>query len=264
MIAQSVKTEISSVIAKFGGGDIAIGMKSMEDSPEVLITFSNIPKEDIGKDVTGCKCNNTPIILAFDSVESVKVLKEIVNKTIKELKQKEEEAAKKALQKFTVGVGKIFVTNCFRTTNPNAEKIMKCQKYFMENGKLDEPIEVSESLTLTDGYVRYLVATYNGLEKVDVVAPKGINIKVGNELINFVSNEIVVSYNMVDGRFCLIIENGGKRYNIPAVDNVEARNMIRKIINVFDAKIMIPAVSTLNVGLMEKLKDVGIDYTRIQ
>lgn len=31
MIAQSVKTEISSIIAKFGGGDIAIGMKSMEN-----------------------------------------------------------------------------------------------------------------------------------------------------------------------------------------------------------------------------------------
>lgn len=268
MITQSIKTEVISVIAKFDD-DIAISMKSKENTSYVFITLSNIPKENIGKEAANDKCDNAPIILAFSSIESIKVLNKVINKALKELECKEEEA-KRNIPKFTVNINEIFVPNWFKTTNPNAEKIIKCQKYFMENGKLDKTIRVSETITLTDGYTRYLVATYNGLKKVDVVAPKGINVKVGDKVVNFVSDEIVVSYNLVEDehgkeRFCLILENGGKRCDIPAADNVEATNMIRKITNVFDAKIMIPVVSTLNVGLMERLKEAGIDYTpRIQ
>ena len=87
MITQKVKTEISSVVAKFGNGDIAIGVKSAEGFPNVLITFSNIPKEEVGKEIKIDKCENTPIILDFDSLESINVFKEMVEKAVKGLKK---------------------------------------------------------------------------------------------------------------------------------------------------------------------------------
>lgn len=260
MIAQKVKTEISSVVAKFGNGDIAVGVKSAENLPNVLITFSNIPKEEVGKEVEVSKCENTPIILDFDSLESINVLKEMIEKAVKELEKKRDAAKKDPL--FTVDISKIFVTSCFKTSNPSAEKVVKCQKYFMEHGKLDKPVVVSESITLTDGYVRYLVGMYNGIQKIDVIAPKGINIKLGDQVVNFVSDEIEVSYGLAgkEEKFYLCIKNGDKTYRISAVDNVEATNTIKKIISVFDAKITIRAISTLNDGLSVKLKEAGIPF----
>lgn len=141
---------------------------------------------------------------------------------------------------------------------------MSCQQYFNENGKLDEAIDVTSTLTLTDGYVRYLVAKYNKLEKVEVVAANGIDIKVGNQVIKFTSDDIRLSYGLGkddetgEKKFYLSIVNGGKRYEIPAEDNVEAATMVKKITNVFDAKIGIAAVSTMNFGLKERLEEAGI------
>lgn len=59
-------------------------------------------------------------------------------------------------------------------------------------------------------------------------------------------------------KFYLSIVNGGKRYEVPAEDNVEAATMVKKITNVFDAKIGIAAVSTMNFGLKERLEEAGI------
>lgn len=169
-----------------------------------------------------------------------------------------------ALPHFVVKTGSIMIPNSFKCTNPNAEKIMSCQQYFNENGKLDEAIDVTSTLTLTDGYVRYLVAKYNKLEKVEVVAANGIDIKVGNQVIKFTSDDIRLSYGLGkddetgEKKFYLSIINGGKRYEIPAEDNVEAATMVKKITNVFDAKIGIAAVSTMNFGLKERLEEAGI------
>lgn len=180
------------------------------------------------------------------------------------LKKKEEAAKRAALPHFIVKTESIMIPSSFKCTNPNAEKIMSCQQYFNENGKLDEAIDVTSTLTLTDGYVRYLVAKYNKLEKVEVVAANGIDIKVGNQVIKFTSDDIRLSYGAGkddetgEKKFYLSIVNGGKRYEVPAEDNVEAATMVKKITNVFDAKIGIAAVSTMNFGLKERLEEAGI------
>ena len=260
MIKQLIQTETkvlsSNTVIDCGNGDVAIGMADVKGTPNVLITFSDIPQQEVGSNVKNKNVIGMPVVISFDSVESIKVLNKFVQAAMNKLKKKEEVAKRAALPHFVVKTESIMIPSSFKCTNPNAEKIMKCQQYFNENEKLDEAIDVTSTLTLTDGYVRYLVAKYNKLEKVEVVAVNGIDIKVGNQ--------IRLSYGLGkddetgEKKFYLSIINGGKRYEIPAEDNVEAATMVKKITNVFDAKIGIAAVSTMNFGLKERLEEAGI------
>ena len=209
MIKQLIQTETkvlsSNTVIDCGNGDVAIGMADVKGTPNVLITFSNIPQQEVGSSVKNKDVINTP-----------------------------------------------------------AEKIMSCQQYFNENGKLDEAIDVTSTLTLTDGYVRYVeVVAATGCE-IQQTGKDGIDIKVGNQVIKFTSDDIRLSYGLGkddetgEKKFYLSIVNGGKRYEVPAEDNVEAATMVKKITNVFDAKIGIAAVSTMNFGLKERLEEAGI------
>lgn len=243
MIKQLIQTETkvlsSNTVIDCGNGDVAIGVADVKDSPKVLITFSDIPQQEVGSNVKNKDVIGTPVVVSFDSVESIKVLNKFVQVAMNKLKKKEEAAKRAALPHFVVKTGSIMIPSSFKCTNPNAD-------------------------TLTDGYVRYLVAKYNKLEKVEVVAANGIDIKVGNQVIKFTSDDIRLSYGLGkddetgEKKFYLSIINGGKRYEIPAEDNVEAATMVKKITNVFDAKIGIAAVSTMNFGLKERLEEAGI------
>lgn len=214
MIKQLIQTETkvlsSNTVIDCGNGDVAIGVADVKDSPKVLITFSDIPQQEVGSNVKNKDVIGTPVVVSFDSVESIKVLNKFVQVAMNKLKKKEEAAKRAAL------------------------------------------------------YVRYLVAKYNKLEKVEVVAANGIDIKIGNQVIKFTSDDIRLSYGLGkddetgEKKFYLSIINGGKRYEIPAEDNVEAATMVKKITNVFDAKIGIAAVSTMNFGLKERLEEAGI------
>ena len=269
MITQKVKSEVtttvSSVIAEIGNGDVGISLMSANDPQKVFIGLSNIEKSEVGEKIGNDKVTDTPIILAFNSVAGIQVLNKVVQRALQEMKVKEDAAKRAALPHFMVSLDKIMVLSSFKNTNPSAEKVVKCQKHLAETGKLDEAIDVNSTLTLTDGYVRYLVASYNGLEKVEVVASDGITIKVGDKKINFTSDKIEIAYNLVkdekDGedKFCLIILNDGKRYEIPAVDNEVAAKMVKKITDVFEAKVHFQALSTLNYGLFEKLEELGVN-----
>lgn len=268
MIKQLIQTETkvlsSNTVIDCGNGDVTIGMADVKGTPNVLITFSDIPQQEVGSNVKNKNVIGMQVVISFDSVESIKVLNKFVQAAMNKLKKKEEVAKRAALPHFVVKTESIMIPSSFKCTNPNAEKIMKCQQYFNENEKLDEAIDVTSTLTLTDGYVRYLVAKYNKLEKVEVVAVNGIDIKVGNQVIKFTSDDIRLSYGLGkddetgEKKFYLSIINGGKRYEIPAEDNVEAATMVKKITNVFDAKIGIAAVSTMNFGLKERLEEAGI------
>ena len=254
MIKQLIQTKTkvlsSNTVIDCGNGDVAIGVADVKDSPKVLITFSDIPQQEVGSNVKNKDVIGTPVVVSFDSVESIKVLNKFVQVAMNKLKKKEEAAKRAALPHFVVKTGSIMIPSSFKCTNPNAEKIMSCQQYFNENGKLDEAIDVTSTLTLTDGYVRYLVAKYNKLEKVEVVAANGIDIRL--------SYGLGKDDETGEKKFYLSIINGGKRYEIPAEDNVEAATMVKKITNVFDAKIGIAAVSTMNFGLKERLEEAGI------
>lgn len=77
MIKQLIKTETkvlsSNTVIDCGNGDVAIGMADVKGTPNVLITFSNIPQQEVGSSVKNKDVINTPVVVSFDSVESIKV-----------------------------------------------------------------------------------------------------------------------------------------------------------------------------------------------
>ena len=56
----------------------------------------------------------------------------------------------------------------FKKTSPKNEKIIMCENYYLEHGKLDKPITINQERILVDGYVRYLVAEKLHLEDIPV------------------------------------------------------------------------------------------------
>jgi len=55
----------------------------------------------------------------------------------------------------------------FQRTPPSEIKMDMCRTYFKNHGVLDREIILDHRLTLTDGYVGYLVLKENGIEDVD-------------------------------------------------------------------------------------------------
>lgn len=261
MITQNVKTEVAlgSMIVGLGNGDIALRPNITLDGKGVL-AISNIKKNyEVGSDVKDEDIESTPVVVTFDNVDSAITLKKAIQKVINDMKDYEKAEAEKNLPRFEVSIGSIFVTSAFRSSNPDSKKIMSCYDTFSKSGVLDRNIEVTKNIVLKDGYVAYLVAAFAGLETLEVVAPDGINIKVGDEVINFTSDIVNINYGKADDAFYLIIKVGDKRYSIPAEDNVKACDYIKHINDVFKAKFVVPTCSTMNVGLVERMKSVGID-----
>lgn len=67
-----------------------------------------------------------------------------------------------------VKISNIRISNNFKKTIPSPEKMEKCRKYFLENGKVDAPVVVNQNMRLLDGYIRYLVLVENGVDEIDV------------------------------------------------------------------------------------------------
>lgn len=82
MIKQLIQTETkvlsSNTVIDCGNGDVAIGVADVKDSPKVLITFSDIPQQEVGSNVKNKDVIGTPVVVSFDSVESIKVLNKFV------------------------------------------------------------------------------------------------------------------------------------------------------------------------------------------
>lgn len=104
MIKQLIQTETkvlsSNTVIDCGNGDVAIGVADVKDSPKVLITFSDIPQQEVGSNVKNKDVIGTPVVVSFDSVESIKVLNKFVQVAMNKLKKKEEVAKRAALPHF--------------------------------------------------------------------------------------------------------------------------------------------------------------------
>lgn len=68
----------------------------------------------------------------------------------------------------TIRVSNIIVPKSFENSQPSEEKLNKVRAYVDEHGKLDKPI-VLDGNTLTDNYIRYLIAVEFGFEKVPYI-----------------------------------------------------------------------------------------------
>lgn len=68
----------------------------------------------------------------------------------------------------TIMLSEIIIPESFRQTQPSKHKLDKVRNYFAEHGKLDKPV-VLDGCILTDNYIRYLVASEFGFEKVPYI-----------------------------------------------------------------------------------------------
>lgn len=273
MITQNVKTEVSlsSMLVELGNGDVAVNVANLNDD-KVVITLSNmVEKQEVGSEVDVKHLGVAPVVIVIDNVESANTLKKAAQQAVKRLKAIEEEAKAKALPRFTVPFKNIFVTGAFKCSNPAPKKIMDCHTHYINTGELDREIEVTKNIVVKDGYVAYIVAQFVGINELKVLAPDGIETRVGNEVVRFMTDEIEVNYHLIQGTqdipgsaFYLTIKHGDQVQNLPAAENTDAVEYLKKINDVFRANFVISSCSTLNVGLMEKMKEANLQFTVAQ
>lgn len=63
----------------------------------------------------------------------------------------------------------IIVPGVFKKSKPKESKLSRIRNYVLEHGTLDKPIIINSDNVIVDNYIRYLIATEQGLQEVPVV-----------------------------------------------------------------------------------------------
>lgn len=66
-------------------------------------------------------------------------------------------------------ISDIIIPDEFTKTTPNISKVQRIRKYFNVYNTIDEPITISSSNVLMDGYIRYLIAKENNMQLIPCV-----------------------------------------------------------------------------------------------
>jgi len=266
MIKQNVQMTLGATICDFGSGDISVGVKSrLDDSNKVSITLGAMKdKQEIGSPVQNASFKEA-VVMNFDKIESLETVKKAVESAIDIMKKKAEIAKMPEDKVFTVSLKNIWTTGAFTCSNPSPIKIMTCMKHFQEKGSIDRNLVVDKNMCLTDGYVGLLVLRNENVEKAKVTAPNGISVKLDGKEVNFKSDKIALSYDVIhkegiEDAFYLVVNNCGKRYEFPAATLCDAVEMLKSINKVFDAEYTLVGYGTMNVGLAEKMRKAGMSY----
>lgn len=221
-------------------------------------------KQEIGSPVQNASFKEA-VVMNFDKIESLETVKKAVESAIDIMKKKAEIAKMPEDKVFTVSLKNIWTTGAFTCSNPSPIKIMTCMKHFQEKGSIDRNLVVDKNMCLTDGYVGLLVLRNENVEKAKVTAPNGISVKLDGKEVNFKSDKIALSYDMIhkegiEDAFYLVVNNCGKRYEFPAATLCDAVEMLKSINKVFDAEYTLVGYGTMNVGLAEKMREAGMSY----
>lgn len=266
MIKQNVQMTLGATICDFGSGDISVGVKSrLDDSNKVSITLGAMKdKQEIGSPVQNASFKEA-VVMNFDKIESLETVKKAVESAIDIMKKKAEIAKMPEDKVFTVSLKNIWTTGAFTCSNPSPIKIMTCMKHFQEKGSIDRNLVVDKNMCLTDGYVGLLVLRNENVEEAKVTAPNGISVKLDGKEVNFKSDKIALSYDVIhkegiEDAFYLVVNNCGKRYEFPAATLCDAVEMLKSINKVFDAEYTLVGYGTMNVGLAEKMRKAGMSY----
>lgn len=266
MIKQNVQMTLGATICDFGSGDISVGVKSrLDDSNKVSITLGAMKdKQEIGSPVQNASFKEA-VVMNFDKIESLETVKKAVESAIDIMKKKAEIAKMPEDKVFTVSLKNIWTTGAFTCSNPSPIKIMTCMKHFQEKGSIDRNLVVDKNMCLTDGYVGLLVLRNENVEEAKVTAPNGISVKLDGKEVNFKSDKIALSYDVIhkegiEDAFYLVVNNCGKRYEFPAATLCDAVEMLKSINKVFDAEYTLVGYGTMNVGLAEKKRKAGMSY----
>ena len=66
-------------------------------------------------------------------------------------------------------ISDIIIPDEFTKTTPNISKVQRIREYFNVYNTIDEPITISYSNVLMDGYIRYLIAKENNMQLIPCV-----------------------------------------------------------------------------------------------
>ena len=69
-------------------------------------------------------------------------------------------------------LSEIKITNAFKETTPNPEKVQRYRDYYEENGKQSKPILLDYNNVLKDGYIQYLILKENDVEEATIMRKK--------------------------------------------------------------------------------------------
>lgn len=70
---------------------------------------------------------------------------------------------------YTITLDKIIITPQFEVTHPHVVKVARKNRFYEEHKILPAPIVLDETLTLTDGYISYLICKNHKIKKVPVL-----------------------------------------------------------------------------------------------
>ena len=94
----------------------------------------------------------------------------------------------------TIKLTDIIIPESFKNHYPAEYKLNKVRDYYNKNGKIDRPV-VLDGQTLTDGYVRYLVAKELCLEEINYVKAREYNKGKHEEITEMPLTYIVGKFN---------------------------------------------------------------------
>lgn len=76
-------------------------------------------------------------------------------------------------------ISDIIIPDEFTKTTPNISKVQRIREYFNVYNTIDEPVTISSSNVLMDGYIRYLIAKeYNMQSILCVISDKNFKSKI--------------------------------------------------------------------------------------
>ena len=72
----------------------------------------------------------------------------------------------------TIKLSEIKITDAFKQTTPNPQKVQGYREYYENYGKQAKPILVDYHNILRDGYIQYLILKENGIEEATIIRKK--------------------------------------------------------------------------------------------
>ena len=75
-------------------------------------------------------------------------------------------------------ISNIIIPNEFAKTTPKNSKVERIREYFNVYNTIDEPVTISSSNILMDGYIRYLIAKEHNMQSIPcIISDKNLNLK---------------------------------------------------------------------------------------
>ena len=117
------------------------------------------------------------------------------------------------------------------TIVPNSDQVLILGSQSDKNQFATFANKLNQRRVIKDGYVAYLVAEFENVEEVDVIAPEGITINLNGVVVTFMDSNVAVDVKGEPEKGNFSFKINGKK--IPVKDVADADAVLKKITSVF-------------------------------